>query len=279
MITEVVEVEVPVGYTPMARSRVIKTTVRNVIDGPFLYMDTDTVVCHSLDEVDKLDCDIAAVPDAHQALKDDMFGKSKVNMLKNTLGLDITDAEYYFNGGVMYVADNETTRKFYKQWYENWKLFLIDGKRRADQPPLIKTDKEFGYIIKKLPDVFNCQLALSVKFFHEAYIVHFFHMDFIKDQSYSPFMGLSIYREIKEAGGVTPHAEDLIRNCKSTFETTSMIVGKKQMAFYFSPVGQAFSSLYDENESWRKRLNWIAMKIIKFRRGKQKVIKYFKSRK
>lgn len=279
MITEVVTVEVPEEYSPMARSRVIKTTVRNVIDGPFLFMDTDTVVCHSLDEVDDLDCDIAAVPDAHQSLKEDLFGNSKIQLLKSTFGLDITDAEFYFNSGVMYVADNELTRRFYKRWYENWQEYLIDGKRRADQPPLIKTDKEFGYIIRRLPDVFNCQLALSVKYFHEAYIVHFFHMDFIKDQSYSPFMGLSVYREIKEAGGITPHAEELIVNCKSSFETTSMIVGSKQMEFYFSPFGQAFSSLYDESTSWQKRLNWIAIKIIKFRRGKQKIIKLFKSRK
>lgn len=275
MITEVVTVEVPEEYTPMARSRVIKTTVRNVIDGPFLFMDTDTVVCHSLDEVDDLDYDIAAVPDLHHPLKRHMAKNMIEYRGKRFFNKDLSDATYYFNSGVMYVADNELTRNFYQLWNKNWESYFSQSGHGADQPALIVTDKEFGYIIQKLPDVFNCQMALSVKFLHEAFIVHFFHMDFIKDQSYSPFMGLEIYREVKQAGEITPHTEDLIRNCKSSWDTTTMIVGKPQIDFLFSPTGQAFSFLRSHNKTWCTVLDWFAKKIIKFYRGKEKIKEKF----
>lgn len=271
MITEVVTVEVPEHYSPMACSRVIKTTIRNTIDGPFLFMDTDTVVCHSLDDVDNLDCDIAAVPDLHHPLKSHMAKNLIENRGKQYFDKDLSDATYYFNSGVMYVADNEQTHKFYQQWYKNWESYFSQSGHGADQPALIATDKEFGYIIQKLPDVFNCQMALTVKFLHEAFIVHFFHMDFVKDQSYSPFMGLDIYREIKRAGGITPHAEELIRNCKSSWDTTTMIVGKPQIDFLFSPTGQAFTFLRSQNKTWSRILDWLAKKIIKYYRGKEKI--------
>ena len=269
MITEVVVVEVPEYYSPMARSRVIKTTIRNIINGPFLYIDTDTVICHSLEEIDELQFDIAAVPDTHLPLAQHPFGKSQINRTKRIFNIDISGKEYYFNGGVMFVADNDLTHKFYQQWYENWKISSIEKHDNADQPALNKADMELGGIIKCLPDVFNCQLALSLKYFHEAYIVHFFHMGFIKDQSYSPFMGLDIYREIKEANAITPHAEELIRNCKSSFATTTTAVGKTQIYFLFSPTGQAFSMLMGKSKRWSKALNWISGKILSYYRRKE----------
>lgn len=273
LITEVVEVDVPKDYSPMARSRVIKTTIRNIIDGTFLYIDTDTVICHSLEEIDTFEYDIAAVPDLHQSLKHDIFRQAKIDRIKNSVNVDISNDEYYFNGGVMYVADNELTRKFYKRWHENWESYMIDGVRRADQPPLVQTDKELGYVIKCLPDIFNCQVALSVRYLHEAYIVHFFHMDFIADQSYSPFMGLDIYREIKKAGGITPQVEKTIRNCKSAWDITTTIIGKPQIELVFSATGQAYCMIAKRNKKLIKLFNWISMKFIRYYRLKDKIKK------
>lgn len=273
MITEVVEVDVPKEYSAMARSRVIKTTIRNVIDGAFLYIDTDTVICHSLEEIDDFEYDIAAVPDLHQTLKDDFFRQSKIDRIKNSVNVDISSDEYYFNGGVMYVADNELTRKFYNRWHENWESYMIDGVRGADQPPLVQTDKELGYIIKCLPDVFNCQVALSVRYLHEAYIVHFFHMNFIADQSYSPFMGLDIYREIKRSRGISPHAEETIRHCKSAWDITTTIIGKPQIDLVFSPTGQAYCMIAKRNKKLINIFNWISMKFIQYYRFKDKIKK------
>lgn len=271
MITEIVTVDVPENYSPMARSRVIKTTIRNIIDGAFLFIDTDTIICHSLKDVDSINSDIAAVPDMHVPMTQHMAKRLISERAKKYFKDDISDSEYYFNSGVLYVADNDSTREFYRRWYDNWLAYFSQSKHAADQPSLIQTDKDFGYLIKKLPDVYNSQIAMSLRYFYEAYIIHFWHMDFIADQSYSPFMGLSIYREIKEANTITPHVEELIRNCKSAFATPTMIVGKPQIDFLFSPTGQAFILLKDKNKTMSKFIGWLSIKIIKYYRAKNKI--------
>ena len=146
LITEIVIVPVPANYNAKQRSRVIKTTVRNVIDGAYLFIDTDTVICKPLNEIDNLDCDIAAVPDGHLLLKDCMFPPTKsTNQIFKT---DVSDSKYWFNSGVMFVADNERTRKFYQKWNENWTYSCFEKGQSQDQPALLFTDKEFGYVIK-----------------------------------------------------------------------------------------------------------------------------------
>lgn len=275
MINEVVTVEVPEEYNAKCKSRQIKTTIREVISGSYLYIDTDTVIAHSLEEIDNIQCDIAAVPDCHLPLSLHPFGNSQIQNVRRVFDIDVSDAKFLFNGGVMYVADTKQTHELYKRWNENWKYSANTKKHTDDQPALIKANKEMGYIIQELPAVFNCQLALSLQYLHEAYIVHFFHMGFIPDQSYSPFMGLDIYREVKEAGGITDHAEMLIRNCKSAFETPTMAVGKSQIYFLFSPTGQAFTMLRERNQSCAKFLDWLGVKIIKYYRAKRKLKEKF----
>lgn len=277
MITEVLTVQVPEHYSPKERSRQIKTTVRNTIDGAYLFIDTDTIVCKPLDAIDNLNCDIAAVPDGHLPLAEHAFRKSVYDNVQCIFGEDISDSPYWFNSGVMYVADNERTRQFYKTWNDNWTYSTFQKGCSQDQPALVKTDKEYGYIIERLPDVFNSQIALSLKYYADAAIVHFWHMDFIADQSYSPYLDLSIYREIKEHSGITPHVEELIRHCKSSLASPSMPVGINQIDFLFSPTGQAFSQLRQASRRWAKVLDWIAIKIIRAHRGMRKIKKLLKN--
>lgn len=271
MINNVIVIDVPNHYSAKERSRQIKTTVRNIIDGPYLFIDTDTIICKPLDTIDTLTCDIAAVPDGHLPLNEHAFRASVYSNVQKIFNEDVHDSQFWFNSGVMYVADNETTRRFYQRWNENWTYSCFQRGNSQDQPALVKTDKELGYIIKPLPDIYNCQLALSLKYYADAAIVHFWHMDFIADQSYSPFMGLSVYREIKEHGSITPHVEELIRHCKSSFASPTMPVGLLQIMFLFSPTGQAFSQLRQESQHWAKVLDWVAIKIIRLRRCMRKM--------
>ncbi len=242
MITVIVVVPVPEKYNAKQRSREIKTTIRNVIDGAYLFIDTDTVVCKPLVGIDHLTCDIAAVPDGHLPLEECMFPPTKaVNQIFKT---DVSDSQYWFNSGVMFVADNERNRKFYKRWNENWTYSCFEKGQSQDQPALLATDKEFGYVIEELPGIYNAQVAMSLKYFADAAIVHWWHMSFIENQDYSPYFSLQIYKEVKEYGGITPHVEELIRNCKQSFVSPTMPVGKEHIYFLFSPAGKIFNRIY-----------------------------------
>lgn len=271
MITEVVKVDVPEAYSPKERSRVIKTQVRNIITGDYLYIDADTVITHVLDEVDSINADVAAVPDSHLPFDQHPYAGHKKQHIKSIFGEDFSDSKYFYNGGVMLVRDTDVSHELYKRWYDNWLYSSFEKGDKDDQPALIKADYDMGNIIHYLPDKFNCQLAFTLRFLHEAYIVHFFHLKFLKDQSFSPFMCADVYKEIKEHHEITPHVEALIRNCKSSFSTTTMAVGKTQMYFLFSPTGQAFSIIRERNKTLTKVLDWISMKIIKYYRGKDKI--------
>ena len=256
MITEMVVVPVQENYNAKQRSREIKTTARNVIDGAYLFIDTDTVICKPLDGIDNLTCDIAAVPDGHLPLKKCMF--SPVNTVKKVFGIDVSDSKYWFNSGVMFVADNERTRKLYKRWNENWTYSCFEKGQSQDQPALLATDKEFGYVIEELPGIYNAQVAMSLKYFADAAIVHWWHMDFIENQDYSPYFSLQVYREVKQESGITPHVEELVRICKQSFASPTMPVGREHIYFLFSPAGKIFNRIYRDGGAVSFLMNKIA---------------------
>lgn len=273
LLSRIITADVPETYSPKERSRDIKTRVRDLIEGDFLFIDTDTIITHSLADIDKINADIAAVPDAHTSLSEHPFGDGVRNNVKRIFNEDISNSAYWFNSGVMLVRDTPIAHKLYKRWNENWKYSTFERSCSQDQPALIKTDKEFGYIIQKLPDIYNCQLALSIKYFYEAKIVHFWHMDFIADQSYSPFMGLDVYKQIKKTGSIDFNTAKLIENCKSAFKTTTMIVGQQQIYFLFSPCGQIFCKLHQNSKQWAHFLDKAAMYINIIPRIKRKLRK------
>lgn len=260
MITEIVTVSVPEQYSPKQRSRQIKTTIREIIQGDYLFIDTDTVITKTLDGITNFEGDILAVPDGHLPLSKCLF--PPLTSVKNIFNEDCSDSKYWFNSGVMLVRDTELTHQFYKRWNENWTNSCFEKGNSQDQPALLKTDKEFGYIIKELPGIYNAQVAMSLKYFADAAIVHWWHMSFIENQDYSPYFSLSIYKEIKEANAITPHVEDLIRNCKQSFVSPSMPVGCDQILFLFNPAGKTLVQIYKEGgaASWLmlKMANWLA---------------------
>lgn len=259
MITEIVVVPVPEKYNAKQRSREIKTTVRNVVDGAYLFIDTDTVVCKKLDAIDELNCDLAAVPDGHLPLSECMFPPTK--SVEQMFGISLSDAKFWFNSGVMYVADNERTRDFYKKWHENWTYSCFEKGNSQDQPALLATDKQFGYVLEELSGIYDAQVAMSLKYFADAAILHWWHMSFIENQDYSPYFSLQIYKEVKEAHEITPHVDELIRNCKQSFASPTMPVGKEHIYFLFSPAGKIFNRIYRDGGAasflMGKVANWL----------------------
>lgn len=245
LIDEVVVVPTPEGYNAKQRSRQIKTTVRKVVKGDYLFIDTDTVICKPLDSLtynlSSLTY-IAAVPDEHLPLAEHLFPPT--NEVRRIFGDDCSDSKFWFNSGVMYVKDTPEAHDFYKRWNENWAYSCFEKGNSQDQPALLKTDKEFGYVIKELSGIYNAQVALSLKYFADAAILHWWHMDFIENQDYSPYFSLEIYKEIKVAGDITPEIAEQIINAKQSFVNPTMPVGKEHIYFLFSPAGQIFNKIY-----------------------------------
>lgn len=258
LITNVVVADVPENYTPKERSREIKTRIRELIKGDFFYIDTDTVICKPLSDIDNCEYDVAGIPDSNVLLKDNPFAGGMIGWVKEIFGSDVSNCEYLINGGVIYAKDNDVAHELFRRWNKNWTYSCFEKGNSQDQPALWQSDHEMGNVIKLLPDIYNSQVAMSLQYFADAAIVHFLHMNFIPDQSYSPYLCLKIYKDIKTAGTLTPEIKKKIINCKSSFAPLTMPVGRDQMLFLFTPMGKNCVQMYNDGGA----TSWLLLKVV-----------------
>ena len=159
--------------TMMYRSRWIKTSVRDLVDGDFLFIDSDTLVLKPLDEVDSFTCLMGAVPDSHLPVKD--FGESLLKATKKKVaatGLDIEKEDLYFSSGVLFVKDCPETHKFYEEWHSIW-LKNTEHGVGIDQPSLALANIAAGHLLERIPDGFNCVMYTEPDFAKDSSILHF----------------------------------------------------------------------------------------------------------
>jgi len=279
LINTLTVVDVPQTFTPKERNREIKTSVRQHVEGAMLYIDNDTVVAGCLSAVDSLVCDVAAVPEEHLSLKDFPFRETVLGNMRNIFGEDCSDSDYWFNSGVIYAADSPTAHDLYKRWNENWRYSTFEKHFSQDQPALLRTNKQLGYIVTPLSGEYNCQVTTSIQYLCSAKILHFVHWGVTWDETISPFMGDALYKQIKADGGISAASHDAIKNVKTSFHSPSMIIGARPMLFFFSTTGQIFYQLHSESKRWEHFLDWAAGRINLYYRAKKKLRKYLRGKK
>lgn len=231
---EVIEVEVPKEMSPKERSRYIKTKVRDLISGDYLFIDTDTIITDNLDEIDNYEGDILAVPDLHTDFSHFLWRDNISKRMRKMYGLDVSTAPYYFNSGVMLVRDTQLSHSVYDKWHQNWKDTLSHNNCVFDQHPLFKTDFEMGHVIKPLSGIYNCQLLGSVQYLWNAKIIHFYNAQWANDSTYCPFFGKDIYLKIKNEGVIGDDIKKMVSNVKSQLASPSVILGREDFLFFSS---------------------------------------------
>lgn len=171
-ISEKIVVPFANGENMMYRSRYIKTMVRELVKGDFLFIDCDTIVCKPLYEIDNWDLEVGAVFESHLKVSDfcDSLYQSAYDANKQ-VGVDLSQEEEYFSSGVLYVKDTPHAHKLYNRWHKNWIESQING-LSIDQPSLCKANIECGHIIRKLPDTYNTILFTRCSFAPKAHILH-----------------------------------------------------------------------------------------------------------
>ena len=101
-ITKLIVIPFDKNIEKLRRSRILKVTLRKIISGDFLYIDCDTLITHSLGEIDNFSFSLAAVLDGHCIFKKHPMFDFFVKQNKH-LNYPIDKIVKYFNGGVMYV--------------------------------------------------------------------------------------------------------------------------------------------------------------------------------
>lgn len=159
--------------TMMFRSRWIKTQVRQLVKGDLLFIDCDTIVNHSLEELDTLKCEVGAVCESNLPIEQFCMPLYQP-MCENahTIGWNPEGELYYFSSGVIYAKDTPAVHQLFALWHRYWQEGLERG-INIDQPSLAKANIECEHTIQRIEDKWNCIMFTYPRWAREANILHF----------------------------------------------------------------------------------------------------------
>lgn len=230
-------------YTNKEKSRWIKTNLRSLVDGDFLFIDTDTIITDSLLPLFDVECpDVGMVLDNNchsiEISSYPIFRNMYVTPLKQIFGDTYREETDVYNSGVILVKDTPRAADFFKAWHANWELSRSKGEPR-DQLSLVKTLQDMPSVIKEIPGIYNCQIRNSIKYFYDAVILHTFSSQ--SKSTISPILDNEMYWEIKKNGCITEHVKYVLDNSKRLFTSPSGIVDKTRFLVWFEPSYMLFS--------------------------------------
>ena len=231
-INKKVVVKVPEKYNKVQASRYMKTSLRKHVQGDYLFIDSDTIITESLSSIDQYNDDIMAVINEHVPISQyfDSYGK-RVKKYALQEGWNCSDAIQYFNSGVMYVKDTELSRRFYSDWHATWSNNVEKYGRHFDQPPLALTNEKYGYIIKELPAIWNCQiLRFGLPYLNDAKIIHYFAAMKSKNDIVYIFRDSGIYNYIKTNGCLSDEILHQIDKAKFAFVNPTRVCNGSELS-------------------------------------------------
>ena len=213
--------------TQKVRSRLLKTSMRRLVSGRFLFIDTDTVIADSLEIAESMNADIAMVLDKHVSISEHYLYKVlQGNAKKMNYAAGFEDK--HFNSGVIYVNDSVAAYQFFDLCHLLYKESLkkqID----IDQVSLNEANARMKGVIFELDGTWNVQINCGLKYISEAKIIHYL--------GYQPMNRQNIYfntlpfrlcdaehfEDMKKCGQITKEINEIINHPKSAFKIVTII--------------------------------------------------------
>lgn len=170
-IDDLLPVETPPG-PPSFRNRFVKTSLRQLISGPFLFLDSDILVRGDLTPLACLDCDFAAARNHSTDVPTRQINNDNLADLQN-LGWQFRE-DVYLNGGVLYFAETPTAHALSREWHRRWLWHYKATGKHYDQPALNATVFSHRPGITVLADIYNAQFPFSPGVALGAVIWHYY---------------------------------------------------------------------------------------------------------
>lgn len=253
-------VNVPGHYNKVQTSRYLKTSLRQTVEGDFLFIDSDTIVTDSLAEADSLTGNVMMVLDYHVSLQQRYNAKSVRRRLKAT-DVDWNIEMPYYNSGIMYVKDCEESRRLFEVWHEKWKNNVEIAGIHFDQIPLAYANEVTSHLITELDGVWNCQIMNNgLPFLNRAKIIHYF-MSFASIRAAKPyrFHDKQLLLDIRKEGDIPAHIADMIDRAKEMFLIPNQIAAGSETAL----LNNSLYKLYISHPRIYSLFNTIARYILK----------------
>lgn len=242
--SQIISIDFEDSVPNVDRSRLIKTSIPEYVDGSFLYIDCDTIICDDLSEIEKEDAVTGGVLDGHVMLNEHIHKKYFLARDKK-LGFSGTKKlGANINGGLILAkAENEEqqaeTKELFKQWNEIWKYSAYEKHDKHDQSALNEANYRTGLKMKFLDGKWNCQPSHGgLAFLKEAKIIHYYSSEF-SGKNYIPYYKLAdkaLQQRIKEAGDIPEDIKAMIDDPKFQFNPVHLINDSRIVSIMQSPL-------------------------------------------
>jgi lipopolysaccharide biosynthesis glycosyltransferase len=270
-ITKEIVVDVGEGFSQKEASRILKTTIPAYVDGDFLFIDCDTIICEKLDVHFPQEITIGAVPDCHTALAENHNRDAFLEANKK-LGFEapFKNAQYY-NGGLIYFHESPAARDFFAKWNELW-LYSREHGSSQDMPPLNEANYRLGGrvggMITELPGEWNCQISHNgLPFLSEAKIIHYYATSLSTQESPYIFASENTFRSIKDSGCIPGEVTAALGNPLAAFVPFTRIVAGSTADVVNSNIFAKFLWLYKHHKKLFYLLNSFMLKFKNKKRG------------
>lgn len=235
-VDELVVIDTPQGFTPLQRSRYVKTLIREYVEGDFLYLDCDTVVMGRLDGPENSDADVAGVAFRHVRDWGGELPDRLVRFYKKTGIQERLEFPFFCNGGVILCKDNEAGHLLFELWHKLWLECSTKYGYDFDQCNLWRANALAGGIMRELDGIYNCQILYPggmSPYIDDCRVFHYFsnsrHFNTLSCKR------TETMRRIREHG-VDAVTEAELRTLKEEYFDSFIIPVREDMEIYNSPL-------------------------------------------
>jgi len=156
---------------PIVSSRHLRTVLRQLVKGDYLYLDNDAIAVRPLDWGWPEGADLALARDWNKrGIHPDAL--PVIENLRARLGWEFLP-DPYLNNGVIFVRDTSAAHDFYTEWHRRWRQALSLGIRQ-DQMPFNSVIAAGFATVAILPDRDNWATQSTAMRRGRARIFHFF---------------------------------------------------------------------------------------------------------
>ncbi len=253
LVDNVLVIDCPAEYNSLLRSRFLKTNLRSLLSGDYLFVDTDTVFGAPIQEIDQIEGDICGVLDHVQSRLNRSYA-SFSRAEKLGWGERIGD-QTYINTGILLVRDTTEAHRFYEIWNRYWQE-AIQKNIHFDQLAFSMAKMDTGDLVKEIPAQWNYQIKGMTMgtVFRQAKIFHYFSSVHVTQWPMTIVESPLVYSYIREHGEIPHDLQERLQKPLTLFQQRITCLNLQQQQFLSSPVYRFLS----RHQSICRLLNRIA---------------------
>lgn len=263
-VIECISINAPEGFTPVQRSRYVKTLIRRYVKGDFLYLDCDTIIMDSLAALENFEGDVAGTLFHHIRHWDKSVKPDRLtNFYKQTKIKEQLDFSFYCNGGVILCKDNENGHRLFDAWHNYWLESSTKYGYDFDQVNLWRANASLGGIMVELDGAYNCQIIYVRevrKHIDECKVLHYqTNSERIR---YLPFKNPSVLENIRR-NGITSEIEEMIRTLMHRYRQGLIVLDDEESRVYELPMSVLGRKLA-RDYAWTNKVAKFVYKLFGF---------------